>query len=250
MYYKAVSSESIIAKVYRDFKPSGSDWVNDAFEWIAEAMATIGHGVGYIRTGIKHEVKEYRTKLKCSVDAIEQIEYNGKRLLPNDAVNTLGSDPRKYYGDWYTLNPNYIHTSFESGTITVYADVIPTDEKGFPLVPDAPLHRQAISWYLLMMMLGQGYKHPVFSYEDAEKRWISYYPQAQNEGTFPDIEESDKFRKHWTAIIPNFNKADVFFDDRANPHRETSYVLEPQDNMRTIIHTSESTDDIVGGGSL
>lgn len=235
MYYKAVSSKALIAKVFRDLNVSNSNWVYDAYEWVGDALGIIGHGVGYVRQPIEHIVKEYRTKIKCPVEAIEGIEYNGHRLPPNDAINSLRKDKSKYSGEWYTLNPNYINTSFKEGKIIVYADVIAVDCEGFPLVPDAPLHKEALKWYIMTMLLGKGYPHPVFTYKDAEQRWLSYYPQAQNEGAFPSIDDYESFREGWTKLIPDYELAKTFFEE-VELNQPTNFLITPKENGATIIH--------------
>lgn len=249
MYYKTVSSKAVIAKVYRDLGLNHSGWISDSFEWIGEALEIIGHSAGYVKQNIPHTVKEYKTKLKCNVQAIEGIMYNNRKLPPNDAISNFTFSDIGSVGDWYTLNPNYIHTSFESGTIYVFADTIAVDNEGYPLVPDEVLHKEAIKWYILMMLLAKGYKHPVFKYEDAEKRWMLYYPQAQNAGNFPSIDEYESFRQMWTALIPVQNPGSTFFDN-INIDNPTSFTISPRDNERTIIHITDTTDDIIGGGGL
>lgn len=240
MYYKNTSCKIIIAQVFRDFRPSYSGWVGDAIEWIGTGMEIIGHGVGYERKPIVHTVKEYRSKLKCSVHAIEMVEHEGFRLPPNDAVNSLKVDKTKNGNrKFYTLNPNYINTSFECGEVTIYADVIPVDNEGYPMIPDEALHKEALTWWVFSKMLGRGLQHPVFKYEDAYKQWLFYYPQAQNAGLFPSIDQMEEFTRRWTATIPNFEMGSVFLDQGGDINVASSAEL-PRDNTRTIIHVDPS----------
>ena len=75
MIYNTISSKSIIADIYRDFRPNGSGWTTDAIEWIGRGMEIIGYSVGYVRKPIEHKVSEYKCRLKVEVDAscIEQF---------------------------------------------------------------------------------------------------------------------------------------------------------------------------------
>ena len=43
--YKQISSKAIIRKVMRDIKPNNSNWIDDAVEWIGEALDHIGASV-------------------------------------------------------------------------------------------------------------------------------------------------------------------------------------------------------------
>ena len=39
--YKTISSQEIIRKVMRDLKPEDANWIDDAIEWIGEALEHI-----------------------------------------------------------------------------------------------------------------------------------------------------------------------------------------------------------------
>ena len=38
---QTISSQAVIAKVYRDFRPNNSSWTSDAIEWIGEGIRGI-----------------------------------------------------------------------------------------------------------------------------------------------------------------------------------------------------------------
>ena len=39
--YKTTSAGTVIAKIFRDLKPTNDNWVDDAVEWIGEALEAI-----------------------------------------------------------------------------------------------------------------------------------------------------------------------------------------------------------------
>lgn len=87
MIYKLVSSKSIIAKVYRDFKPTIPGWEASGIEWIGEAMEAIGQTAGLIKKVTGNPdcldaifVENYRAKLPCDLVNLNAVEYNGMRL--------------------------------------------------------------------------------------------------------------------------------------------------------------------------
>ena len=36
--YKTISSKAVIRKIFRDLKPQNDNWIDDAVEWIGEAL--------------------------------------------------------------------------------------------------------------------------------------------------------------------------------------------------------------------
>ena len=40
--YKTISSQALIRKVLRDLRPTNTNWLDDAVEWIGEALEHIG----------------------------------------------------------------------------------------------------------------------------------------------------------------------------------------------------------------
>ncbi len=216
--YKTVSTKAVLIHVIRKFKPGNSNWYVDAIEWIGEAMGIIGSHAQYCNKPHLVHIKEFRAKLPCGIEQIEGVAYNGHRLVRNGGINNrescvshLGVNTKESY----TLNPNYIHTSFETGDIVIYGLSLPVDEEGYPLVPDEPLYITALGWYIMMNWLARGNKHPVFNYEMCEQRWTKFYPQAQN-ANFPDIDNYDIFRNRWNNLIEDIGANNHFFNSLIN----------------------------------
>jgi hypothetical protein len=115
-------------------------------------------------------------------------------------------------GDYYTLVPNYIQTSFETGTITLIYDGWDTDEEGYPNIPDTPYYTSAIQWYIIRQMMLGGYKHPVadFTFQYVDAKWEQACLRAQNDGLMPSEDKVRRFNEMWVNIVPpishNFNK--------------------------------------------
>jgi hypothetical protein len=80
MIYKSVSSKAVIAKVFRDLKPTTDTWVIDAVEWIGEALEFIGYIGGLERKALTLKVKNHRALLPCELVDILQVEYQGSAL--------------------------------------------------------------------------------------------------------------------------------------------------------------------------
>lgn len=219
MVYTTISPKAIIAKIYRDYKPNNSSWINDAYEWMGEALDCIRPFNGYIEQCKCVKVVDYRAKVPCDIQFLLGISHCGHQ------IKRTGSIPSKKHcskdltklpfslNETYSLNPNYIHTSFKEGEITVYYDGIATDEEGFPLVPDIYEIKEALSWYILMKMCVRGYKHPVVNYQMAEAEWTKFYPRAQNACKMPDIDGYDLFKRTYMGLLRDTDMSDTFFQD-------------------------------------
>lgn len=218
MVYTTISPKAIIAKIYRDYKPNNSSWVNDAYEWMGEALDCIRPFNGYIEQCKKVKIVDFRGKIPCDIQFLLGIEHCGKQLkrtgfIPSKKhcsnLDKLPFDLK----ETYSLNPNYIHTSFKSGEIIVYYNGIATDEEGFPLVPDIYEIKEALSWYILMRMCLRGYKHPVVNFQLAETEWNKFYPRAQNSCKMPDIDGYDLFKRTYMGLARDIIMSDTFFQD-------------------------------------
>ncbi|NCC41889.1 MAG: hypothetical protein EOM21_21265, partial [Gammaproteobacteria bacterium] len=157
MIYNSVSVKQILSKLYRDLRPNNTNWEADAIEWIGEALSFIGITHGFKEKQLDLVVKDNRTLLPSDFYTLKAVYYGDTRLplgnpsaqgynideaiyiAPKDQVleqsnfNTTRYGSRLYNsnsadGEYYTLIPNYIQTSFESGTITIIYDGWDTDE--------------------------------------------------------------------------------------------------------------------------
>lgn len=215
MVYKNTSSDVVIAKVFRDFKPSNSGWVFDAFEWIGEGLNIMGAYTAYERKPICIDIVDYKGKLPCTLEQLEGVEYDGYRLPYSSATNSVANcctNLPVHSSEYCSFNPNYIQTSFATGKVILYCLVLPTDCNGLPMVPDNTLCTTALAWYIITMMLLRGFKHQVITYPMAVANWEKFYPQAKNSMNYPDIERYDRFRKSWTSMVGSIDKQSTFFN--------------------------------------
>lgn len=255
MIYKTVSSKAVIAKVFRDLKPTTDTWVNDAVEWIGEALEFIGYHTGLEKQAKEVTIKDHRALLPCELVDITQVEYEGSALpygtdtasydLPNAkrttnpqpyntsevstakvfetqaAEHPTGNDTFKQRqsvkaasyggGDYYVVNPDYIQTSFEKGTVKIHFTAYPMCEDGYPKVPDNIYYKQALEWYIIRQMIMGGYTHPFINWQVADQKWGHYCVAAQNDAAYPSIDKMESFKNMWVRMVPNMNAHSDFF---------------------------------------
>lgn len=228
MVYKTCSINKVLAQVYRDFKPSNSAWLDDAVEWIADAAEIMGAVQGRVQGYKIMNVVDHRVKLPCEADEILGIEYKKMRLQRSGGINHKNA-PCSCLDNMvcsveesYFLNPNYIQTTFKEGCITVYYNGIEVDCDGLPTIIDDAIYREALTWYVLMKMIGRGFKHQVFTYKDAMAEWNRMFPRAQNRCRMPDIDRYEIFKKSWLGLARSTNLTNEFFNTVVAPGRGIS----------------------------
>lgn len=218
MSLSLINCQTLLPKINRDFGIRLTDWATDSIEWIAEAVEIIGCGGSLIKTHKVLTIEEFKHKLPCSVEAILGIKYKGERLPERNSINSTETDFLKTLptcvDHYYTINGNYINTSFETGSITVFYLTLSVDENGYPCIPDRVKVKNAITWYLMMMLMGKGYKHPVFDYSACEQRWNKYYPQAQNDLKFHSLDRAWALKDARMNLVPNISREEEFFNGR------------------------------------
>ena len=71
--YKNTSSKGIVRKIMRDLNPTGDNWVEDAIEWIGEALEHIGASPQLVTKTCVLDIKEYQTLLPNDLYYINQV---------------------------------------------------------------------------------------------------------------------------------------------------------------------------------
>lgn len=240
---KTISSKNIISKVFRDFGNEDTSFVHNAIEWIGETLERIGTTVMYQNKVCKKVVENHRTTIPSDCEKLEAIVYNGMRLPKGSSQRSVGfaeglvdehqvvQNPILVSGlhqgtenqldrvfpyhvsteHFYSLNPNYILTSFEEGEIEVYYRGFPIDNKGFPLIWDNVYVREACSWGIISKMLLSGFRHSVIDFQYATEQYDRYLMLARN-SSFPGIDDMERFRNMWVRLVPDIEAYKGFFD--------------------------------------
>jgi hypothetical protein len=235
--YNTVSAKSIVAKVYRDLGVEDESWEIDAIEWIGEALEKMGVAPAYeereeifavqdhkmaMPTGVmqmrglwKAESVDYTVNSDGTVNVDQQaLADKTKRRVPRKkgAGRTLrkGVGPSGTVtpevggpgGDYYILNPGYLHTSFEKGLVILGYRGIKTDDDGYPLVPDEANSDEAMFWYIMYKLLTrQPTIHPQMNWQNAQKQWEKHKHRAKTKIKMPDPDEYEHFQQTWVHMI-------------------------------------------------
>lgn len=242
MIYAHKSSGALLSKLYRDFRPSHSDWEADAIEWIGEALDFIGVHYAEEKRSINLTITNYRVPLPTGFSTCRGVWYNDVELpyggdfnkygnffdgdvyisSKKTVLETTNSGMTRYASplakdsvrdDYFLFNPGYIQTSFATGTIRFAYNRKPVDDDGYPMIPDNVYCVQALWWYVVKQLLLQGYKHPVISYKEAEAKWEEYCVSAGNDMMMPTPAKMEKIKDNWVSFVPEPNKKHDIHND-------------------------------------
>lgn len=111
----------------------------------------------------------------------------------------------------YELALNIIQTSFPYGKVRVHYFKQPTDEEGFPLIPDNHHYKEAIYWYCRGKIIGCGYQDPVYNPRWCDEKYELYAGRAIEEITYPSPDKMESVMNNQTRLIPPTNYYDSYF---------------------------------------
>jgi hypothetical protein len=243
MIEKFTSIKEVISKIYRDLALEDEDRWSDMVEWAAEALEQIGAFGQYVHKSVDIEVDNYRAALPCDFHKLIGVEYN------NEALNKLTGNYDTIYRDerhlnnlssgsnvtnstrWgnssvngYTINDAFLNFNFEKGTIGLAYIGIPTDNDGFPLIPDNISYKEAIEKYIVMKMM-----YPKFitetinqnTWESVKNDWHWYCSQSRGKANMPSLDEYESIKNMWNRLKPMMNEHRLFFNKLGNVERIT-----------------------------
>jgi len=177
--FNFASGGEVIARVDTYFTIDFSDWITLAPLMILDGLLELGTPMVFEQQKVDIEVEDYAATLPVNIAGLDMVMYNGKRLSHISTLITKTDDANTgYVNPYYThRNGNTITTSFESGTITVYYKVLPTElvpEFGvnLPKVPNNIHVFNALGNYIMRALIIKGYKHPTLNLQE-NNPWLN-----------------------------------------------------------------------------
>lgn len=128
------------------------------------------------------------------------------------AKNTSTSDgevTNTTYDYTYLITNNYIKTNIKEGYIVMAYQAIPTDNNGYPLIPDHASFLEAIYWYITMKLLYPQWKQGSIRdavYYDARRSWNYYCKQAYGNALMPNLDQLESIKNSWLRLVPETNE--------------------------------------------
>ncbi len=224
MTHNLVSSQVVLAKVWRDWKPQTQDWTTDAIEWISEIVRRVGAYPMLVNKSEKKAVTGHRCTFPCDLESLTAVEYNGVYLpfggdvAAADLINEDSTRPvySGYQGaDYYSLNPGYLITSFEKGTIKFHYRAFPLDAEGFPMLPDNYFFLEACSLQIVKNLQRRGDLKGTWekTAEDAEM----FAEKASRDISFWTPEKAERFLSRWVRLVTPRREVENFYVGSESP---------------------------------
>ena len=258
MIYNNTSVKRVIAKVLTDLDlREETHRISDMIEWSGEALEKIG-AFPSLETKITGkggtpflELADYQVALPTDLHNIIQVAYStleGGPFYPMrmstgsfDSKRTLtvknddGAGNITYteedenigvtnfsYDYTYFLKPGYLVSSEKEGYIMLSYNAIPTDDDGYPLIPDNIGFIDAIYWYIVMKLYYPMWKIGKIRdavYYDARRSWNFYCKQAYGNAMMPDSGQLEALKNSWLRLVPEINEQKGFFSTLGQEQR-------------------------------
>jgi hypothetical protein len=109
----------------------------------------------------------------------------------------------------YVITPGYIKMNVESGYIMLAYQAIPTDDEGYPLIPDDVSFIEAIYWYIVMKLYYPQWVSGQIRdavYYDARRSWNYYCKQAFGNALMPNTDQLESIKNSWVRLVPEIKE--------------------------------------------
>jgi len=114
----------------------------------------------------------------------------------------------------YTINNNYIKLNVKDGYLKMVYLTSPTDEEGYPLVPDDSGFKDAMYWYIVKQLYYPDWALGTIRdkvYEHAESKWRFFAKQAYANAMMPDLGQLESLKDQWNKLFPELYEFDANF---------------------------------------
>jgi hypothetical protein len=214
---KYVSLATIIEKIHRNTKGIHRIDFYDAVEWAGEAIELIGSVFTLKDDHACIKIEDYKGKLPCNLFLLmgtREYQYKYPMRYSTDTFhhalvcqeinsNCAGADIT------YSINDDYMFTSFQEGTVEISYKAIPTDDQGYPLIPDDIKFVQAVTHYILERLDYIGLRtgavqQYIYEKTSLERDW--YIAAAQNRRNLLSIDSMESLKNNWLRLVPKINQ--------------------------------------------
>jgi hypothetical protein len=221
---KYVDVDYILERVYRD---NGFDLevkYDEVIEWMWDIMALIGAPAAFEEkatdgtTGMPDPIviTNYRGTLPPDIFSIIMARDYDSKMPMICKSSTFKDDMEQLYVREsqysYSVNNNYIFTSFEEGEVELAYKAFPTNALGMPKIPDDIKFILATQAYIaerIGFRLWMQDKLGERKYQKLEQERDWYIGAAQTRGAIPSIDRMEAIKNRYLRlkINPNFHDA-------------------------------------------
>jgi len=246
--YAYTSLRDVIGNVIRNTRIQDSSYIADMHEWLYEAIDQLETQFTLVGKVETLKVNFHKAKLPCGLKILDAVQYGGVRLPEGKGVRLAHKDHpvtstiqpsvfqtvvgkfevlqnHEFYATqliqlnmlqmhgshYYYTEMGTLNTSFADGEVTIYYQAVEIDEDGYPMIPDNANYKQALYYYCRGMMIGAGWKDPVFDYTTCMTEFERYGGRALAEIRMPSPDQMERRVKNFVRFIPDAGYYDNFF---------------------------------------
>ena len=228
--YKSI--KTIMAGLYRDLGYNTEINFGDAIEWCGEALMMIGAYSQFTEKQKCVEVCNHAADLPCDFHKIIEMNYDGRPIMwaTNTLISLYGCEgckvPTCCTDEYFYISESTIKASFKEGKLCMTYLAIPTDEEGYPMIPDDVYFDKALKAYCTYMLdrieFRKG-KLPEVAYRDSEKDWLFYVNSARGAANMPSLGQLERLKNVWVRLIPKTNEFNKNFINNGNQERRHTF---------------------------
>lgn len=192
-----------------------------AVNYAAEFMQVVGMPPEFENKVEKVEIENWRGKLPCDLYEIVQVK-DPKGFAYISAEGNFGNrnHPEQYPAFTYRVKGDIIFTSTKSIDLLVSYLAIPTDDYGFPLIPENAAYIRALELYIqkrYFTILFNNGKINQNVLANTQQEYAFYVGQAQSDLIRPSLDQMESIKNMWTTLIPKMYKHADGFKTVNNP---------------------------------
>ena len=192
-----------------------------AVNYAAEFMQVVGMPPEFENKVEKVEIENWRGKLPCDLYEIVQVK-DPKGFAYISAEGSFGNrnHPEQYPAFTYRVKGDIIFTSTKSIDLLVSYLAIPTDDYGFPLIPENAAYVRALELYIqkrYFTILFNNGKINQNVLANTQQEYAFYVGQAQSDLIRPSLDQMESIKNMWTTLIPKMYKHADGFKTVNNP---------------------------------
>lgn len=127
----------------------------------------------------------------------------------------------------YSIKPGWINFNVRDGFAKLAYTVIPTDDKGYPLVPQIASVMEALQAYVAMKIMRARYirgEVQQYIYYDIKQEWTNWRKTAYADLQTPNVDELNSITNTWVNEYPNMREHETFYDTTGERQRMYDYT--------------------------
>ena len=212
---KYVDVAYVIERVYRDYGFDLEIKYDEVIEWIWDVISLIGAPqplIDRVTNGSDTmpdpiDIENFRGILPSDVHSVYLArDYESKMPMVCKSSSFLQDMDQAFQRESqfsYTLNNNYIFTSFEEGQVELHYKAFPTNSLGMPMIPDNIKFIMAVQAYIAERIGFRLYMQDHLAerkYNKLEQERLFYIGAAGTAAQTPSIDEMESIKNRFLRL--------------------------------------------------